>query len=381
VLGAQLDAVIESAPFGIGLFDRQLRHVRVNPLLEEMNGLPAAELLGRTPAELHPQVGLEAEVLYREVVESGKPRRDVVLTGELGSRPGDVRHWNASFFPVRHAGEVIGLCVVVADVTVERQLAEALAASEERHRLLAEDLQSSLLPPAMPKLPGVDLAAVYQPGTAVAAVGGDFYDVIELDDSAWLMVIGDVQGKGPIAASLTAAARYAIRTAAVATSEPAAILRTVNEVLLHRGAPDGTCTIACVLAERVGHRILLQSTSAGHPLPLVLRAASGVVEQVGSPGTLLGALADIRLTVSSATLEVGDVLVLYTDGATEARYRSAQAGVQLFGEERLCSLLAAARDVDSAQIAARIADAVLRFQAGRPADDLAVLVLRATDGR
>ncbi len=73
VIAAELDAVIDSAPFGIGLFDLQVRHVRVNPVLEQMNGLPASELLGRSPAELHPSVGVEAEVLYREVMQSGRP--------------------------------------------------------------------------------------------------------------------------------------------------------------------------------------------------------------------------------------------------------------------------------------------------------------------
>jgi len=108
VIAAQSDAVIESAPIGIGLFDLELRHVRVNPVLAEMNGLPAAELLGRTPAQLHPEVGREAESLYREVLTSGRPQRDVPLSGSVESRPGDVRHWNASFFPVRHAARSSG---------------------------------------------------------------------------------------------------------------------------------------------------------------------------------------------------------------------------------------------------------------------------------
>jgi PAS domain S-box-containing protein len=184
VIAAQADAVIESAPIGIGLFDLQLRHVRVNPVLEEMNGLPAEELLGRTPADLHPEVGREAEALDRDVLRSGRPRRDVPLTGAVGSRPGEVRHWNASFFPDRHAGEVIGLCVLVADVTTERELAEAVTASEDRHRRLAEDLQSSLLPPRLPEVVGMDLAALYRPSSAVATVGGDFYDLIELGASS-----------------------------------------------------------------------------------------------------------------------------------------------------------------------------------------------------
>src|SRR5215218_8482130 len=288
---------MESAPFGIGLFDLQLRHVRVNPVLEEMNGLPAEELLGRTPSELHPEVGREAEALYREVLSSGRPRRDVALTGAVGSRPGDVRHWNASFFPVRHAGEVIGLCVLVADVTTERELTEALAASEERHRRLAEDLQSSLLPPDLPQPAGVDLAALYRPSSAVATVGGDFYDLIELDESSWLLVVGDVEGTGPVAAALTAAARYAIRAAAVRTSDVVDVLHTVNEVLLRQRAPHGTCTVTCVFAERLGDRIELRAVSAGHHLPLVVRRDTGAVEELGAAGTLLGMRAESDLPV------------------------------------------------------------------------------------
>jgi PAS domain S-box-containing protein len=380
VIAAQSDAVIGSAPIGIGLFDRQLRHVRVNPVLEEMNGLPAEKLLGRTPAELHPEVGREAEVLYQEVLRSGLPRRDVPLTGEVGSRPGEVRHWNASFFPVRHAGEVIGLCVLVTDVTTERELVDALAASEDRYRRLAKDLQSSLLPPDLPQPAGADVAALYLPSSAVATVGGDFYDLIEVDGSSWLLVIGDVEGTGPVAAALTAAARYAIRTAAVRTADPADVLRTVNEVLLRQRAPHGTCTVACVLAERIDDRIELHVASAGHPLPLVMRGATGAVEELGTHGTLLGILAELDLSVAVTTLSAGDAVVLYTDGATEARHRNGERVVEQFGEERLRSVLSSARGAGAAEIAARVETAVLDFQAGHLADDLAVLVLRATGG-
>ncbi|MDP5182628.1 SpoIIE family protein phosphatase [Blastococcus sp. BMG 814] len=380
VIAAQLDAVIDSAPLGIGLFDEEVRHVRVNPVLEEMNGLPAAELLGRTPAELHPGVGGEAEVLYREVMRSGRPRRDVLMTGAVGSRPGQVHHWSTSFFPVRHDGQVIGLCVVVADVTTERRLAEALAASEERHRRLAEDLQTSLLPPVLPQPAGAELAAAYRPGGTASTVGGDFYDLVELDDSSWLLVIGDVQGTGPVAASLTAAVRYGIRAAAVRTSDPAEVLRTANAVLLRQGTPNGTCTAACVLARRTGDRIDLRTASAGHPLPLVLRSGTGAVEEVGTPGTLLGSFPEVDLPVAGASLAAGDVLVLYSDGVTEARYRARTGDLEFFGEERLRSLLAASRGAGAADIAGRVEASALEFQSGHPADDLAVLVLRATGG-
>src|ERR1700712_3016311 len=129
-LSAQLDTVFASVPVAIGLFDRDVRHVRVNGLLAEMNGFSEAELLGRTPAELHGEVGVEAEVLYRQVMQTGEPMVNVPLSGTVGSRPGDRRDWMASFAPVRNGAVVIGLIVTVQDVTEERWLTSALARSE-----------------------------------------------------------------------------------------------------------------------------------------------------------------------------------------------------------------------------------------------------------
>lgn len=379
VLAAQLDAVVASAPLGIGLFDLEVRHVRANPVLEQMNGLPERELLGRTPAELHGEVGRQAQELYAEVMRSGEPQRDVRLSGEVAARPGDVRHWSASFFPVRNDGQTIGLCVVVDDITEEHRLRDELERSDAQHRRLAEDLQRSLLPPVLPRLSGAEIATAYRPASGGATVGGDFYDLIRLSECSWAMVIGDVQGKGPVAASLTAAVRYAIRTATITDPAPAAVLDTVNAVLLREAHEDGLCTVAYVLAERVGDRISVRSCSAGHPLPLVVRAGSGAVETVGEPGLLLGLLPDAQFAEARAELGTGDALVLHTDGITEGRYTTAEGRVELFGDARLHASLRAAGGQSATVIAARIETAVLDFQAGETADDLALVVLLATD--
>jgi PAS domain S-box-containing protein len=144
VVAAQLDTIVASAPLGIGLFDLEIRHVRVNPRLAEMNGLAPEAMIGRTPAELNGEVGRAGEEMYRSVILSGEPQRDVQLSGEVGTRPGDTRHWSVSFFPIRQEGDIIGLCVVVDDVTHEHGLATALAESEQQHRQLADALQLSL---------------------------------------------------------------------------------------------------------------------------------------------------------------------------------------------------------------------------------------------
>ena len=375
-LAAEFDTLLEAAPLGIGIFDREVRHVRVNPVLEQMNGRTAAELLGRTPAEVNGAVGRAAEELYRQVLESGEAMRDVRLTGEVGARPGEVRHWRVDFHPIRQGVEVIGLCVIVADVTVERALTDALAASEERTRRLAEDLQRDLLPVARPALPGADVAAVYQPAVTAAAVGGDFYDVVDVGAGRWLLVIGDVEGKGPVAASLTAAVRYAIRAAAVVDPRPAAVLATLNRVLLHRGSVERLCTAACVLMERRGEVWELVAASAGHPLPLLVRADGGV-ESVGSYGMVLGVADGPPALEATSVLRPDDLVVLYTDGVTEARATGDDPPRELFGPARLLDTVRQARDGGAAAVADAVERRVRDHSGGALADDLAVLVVRA----
>ncbi|MBJ7329720.1 MAG: GGDEF domain-containing protein [Solirubrobacteraceae bacterium] len=132
---AVLEALFVDAPVGLGIFDRNLRHVRANATLAEMNGLPEAELIGRTPSELHGELGAEAETLYRKVMDSGEPLSGIEISGAIGSRPEDVRHWSLHFFPIRVEGAIAGLCVVVLDITKRRQLEAQLA-----HRAFHDDL-------------------------------------------------------------------------------------------------------------------------------------------------------------------------------------------------------------------------------------------------
>lgn len=398
---AQFDSLLEGAPLGIGIFDRDLRHVRVNRVLEEMNGQPAELLLGRTPSEVNGEVGAQAEVLYRTVMDSGDAMRDVRLTGEVTARPGEVRHWSITFYPVRRDGDVVGLCVIVDDVTAEQELTDALMESQRAVQRLAEDLQRDLLPPAHPVVAHADVAAIYRPAHTASRVGGDFYDVVELGGQRWLLVIGDVQGKGPLAASLSGALRYAVRTAAVVDHDPARVMGTVNAVLMGL-EHEATCTAVCALLERRGDAWSLTTTSAGHPAPLVVRGARDgsppAVESVGASNMLLGVVHDVGYDVAHSTLAPGDSLVLYTDGITEARAQPQQRGdggrpgtgeVTLFGESRLRVALAetaasaAARSAPGrgrADVLAQGIDgAVHAFASGRLRDDVTLLVLHVPE--
>jgi serine phosphatase RsbU (regulator of sigma subunit) len=201
-------------------------------------------------------------------------------------------------------------------------------------------------------------------------VGGDFYDLFE-SGGAWAAVIGDVCGKGAEAAALTALARHGVLALGRDGAAPSRVLAELNEVIVReRGLQPRFSTVAYARLERDGDAVTATVASAGHPLPLVVRA-SGRVEPVGRPGTLIGPFASIRVNDETAVLAPGDALVLFTDGVTEAR----RAG-RLFGDARLRRLLAGTAGRPADEIARRIEEAVVAHHGGPLADDLAVLVVR-----
>jgi serine phosphatase RsbU (regulator of sigma subunit) len=250
-------------------------------------------------------------------------------------------------------------------------IAKSQAYTRERH--IAQVLQRSLLPPSLPVVPGLTAAVRFIAAGEGIEVGGDFYDLFRARGTAVAALIGDVCGKGPEAASVTALARHTLRAAAAYEARPSAVL-----ALLHRALRDARddgrfCTVAyCDFEVRPdGARMLL--CCGGHPLPLVLRAG-GKVEPVGKLGTLIGADVDPLLSDVVVDLAPGDLVVLYTDGVTEVR-----AGrKELFGHRDLAALLARCAGLPADSVAQRVQDAVLEAADGRPRDDIAILVVGAS---
>ena len=240
----------------------------------------------------------------------------------------------------------------------------------EERASVARTLQRSLLPPALPEIPGMQLAARYRAAGAGNEVGGDFYDVFEAGDETWAVVIGDVCGKGAPAAAITSLARYTLRAAAMHRRGPSGVLGVLNDALLKE---EGEAQFSSVIYAELrpdGERIGLTLSCGGHPLPLLLRAG-GEVEAAGQPGTLLGITEEPKLADVAVTLAPGDALVLYTDGVTEAR-----ADDGMFGPERLAELVGTCAGCDAEEMADTIARTVVELQAGEPRDDIAVVVLR-----
>jgi serine phosphatase RsbU (regulator of sigma subunit) len=255
--------------------------------------------------------------------------------------------------------------------TARRELEASRRAYVERDHV-ARVLQESLLPPRLPEIEGLDLAARHVPGAGM--VGGDFYDVFPIEGRAFGAAIGDVQGKDARAAGMTSVVRHSMRSSAQ-RSGPSEALRLVNQIVLQEQEPTDPRFSSAVLArlERDGRVFRVRLSSAGHPPALILRA-SGAVEECHAPGTLLGITEDPELADAVAVLEPGDALVLYTDGLTEAR----SASVGMLGEERVRERLAAAAGATADALASTLDELAASHSELRRRDDLALLVARVS---
>ncbi len=234
---------------------------------------------------------------------------------------------------------------------------------------LAAVVARTLLAPPLPAIEGVELGAVYRAaGARGASVGGDFYDVFPVGPDRWGIVIGDVRGRGPEAATLTALTRYTIRTAARLGLGPAAVLGAVNQAIHAEGDPERFCTAVYGLLSVADDGIRLAYANGGHPSVLVARR--GAVGALPTTGGLLGAFPDTDLTEEVVELEPGDVVVLYTDGVSEVRCEGEE-----FGERCLAEAVAAVVERPAQAVADHLVAESNAFGGGAVGDDVAVLVL------
>ena len=267
---------------------------------------------------------------------------------------------------------------VLQDVARRAALAVDNARIHAERREVARTLQRSLLPPALPSVPGIGFGAAYVPSGDAADVGGDFYDVVPMRDGCWLVVIGDVSGKGVQAATVTGLVREVIRALVRGGRPLPEIIERLNETLVDRGR-GRYCTLALasvtpapVPSDPDGPPMVLSLSLylAGHEAPVLVRS-DGRTGPVGISGTALGLLDTVRCPPETVVLGPGDALIFYTDGVTERR-----RGRELFGGQRLRDAASMLAGHSAELIAARIRTATIGFSAEPPRDDIALLVVR-----
>jgi serine phosphatase RsbU (regulator of sigma subunit)/anti-sigma regulatory factor (Ser/Thr protein kinase) len=265
-------------------------------------------------------------------------------------------------------------------VELAEDLTRRVALALDNARLYSEQrqatnaLQRSLLPPELPDIPGVELAAGYEAAGEGNEVGGDFYDVFEATPGRWRFAIGDVCGKGPEAAAVTGLTRHALRILAREGHDVPTVLERLNALIVDEGSRARFITLIhgeLIPAPGSGQAATVSLVCAGHPRPLVLREAGGV-EAVAESQPLLGVLDGVTFEENTCELFPGDVLLCVTDGVTERR-----SGDRLLDDDDgLRALLGECPGQNAGSVVARIQRAVSEFGAGPPTDDLALLVLR-----
>ncbi len=361
-------AVAHADPTKVGLA-RDLRR-RFPPDPDAPTGVPNVIRTGQP--EMWPEIPDD----LIEAVEDPEIRR---LVRDLHLR-------SVMIVPLKSRGRVLGTITFVwaesgrnygpADLALAQDLARRVGQAVENAMVyrerdhIAKTLQQSLLPPDLPDIPGIELAARYLPAGAGSEVGGDFYDVFDTGDGAWGLALGDVCGKGPDAAAIMGVARYTLRAAAMRERRPSRILETMNEAVMQQTVDGRFLTVAYTRIRPGANFVRLTVSCGGHPLPRVLRA-SGAMETAGKPGTLLGLFPDPELSDDTVDLGPGDAMVVYTDGVTDSP--GFEEGT---GERRLTEVLAGCAGLSAAEIADRIERDVLSPRKGARRDDVAFVILR-----
>ncbi len=281
--------------------------------------------------------------------------------------------WAADLRPRSWTGYDVQVLADLAQVASSEVALRVARLQGADRAVLARTLQQILLPPRLPKIPGLQVAARYLAGGTGTEVLGDFYDVFPSVRGSWGIVVGDVCGKGIPAAKSTALARHTLRGEALRQARPSLILAGLNQALLDWPADDQRFLTAIYATVRPRLAVTsVRISSAGHPLALIRRADGGM-KTVGQPGTLLGLVTDPDLSDTRQLLRPGDSMILFTDGVTESRSHVDRA---LYGDERLGELIGGLGDITAARMATAVIKAIRAFSGGVISDDTVVLVLK-----
>jgi sigma-B regulation protein RsbU (phosphoserine phosphatase) len=366
-------ALFDQAPAAYVVLDRaDGRILQANQAFLDLVRRPVAEVLastfsdmvgvaGRIYTETHlmPMLDLTGRVdeVALDVVVDGGDRLPVLLNANL-DRSGDRATVRVVLFEARERRRY------------ESELLRVTREAEQARRQavdLVATLQQTLVPPVLPQIPRLGVWATYRPAGAGDEVGGDFYDVFSIGPLQWMVVLGDVVGKGIPAATVTSFIRHALRDLAMQIADPAELLHALDRAM-RAAASEKFCTAVVLRLTETEDGWAVSGAVGGHPLPL-LGTRDGTVTELGRPGSLIGLLDDPHYSTFTHRLVAGEFVTVFTDGVTEA-----QRGPDLLGDRALHDLVRAASQ-DPSTVSEGLVRAAVAFQAGHPRDDIAVLTL------
>ncbi|WP_329447749.1 SpoIIE family protein phosphatase [Streptomyces sp. NBC_01426] len=349
------EELYEQAPCGYlsTLMDGTI--AKINTTLLEWLGLERSAVVGRMcfsdlltvggklyhETHFAPMLQMRGKIsgIALDIKASGKQRMPVLVTSKVKtSGEGEPLLIRTTVFDARdrrsYERELLRGRQAAEEARREAEEARRQAeADRERLQEALAVLQQSLLPAALPAIPGLEAGSYYHTASP-DMLGGDFYDLFPLDAGRWAFFLGDVCGKGPQAAAVTSLTRYTLRATAMHDPDPVNVLTTLNTVL-HERYSNGNpryCTAIFGTLHAASDRVEVRLASGGHPSALIQRA-NGTADYLPTPGgMLIGVLPHVQFTAAHTELRPGDTLLLYTDGLTEARVGPDRA---LYGEDAL----------------------------------------------
>ncbi|HZD60576.1 MAG TPA: GAF domain-containing protein [Anaerolineae bacterium] len=323
------------------------------------------------------------------VAESGKPLIIENLADHPELEAAVVYEAFVSFVgaPIKSKGRVIGAFPIGSrqpgnftsdDATLLESIGNEIGVAIENSRLfeaqrtISESLQKSMLPAYVPSIPGIQIGVRYASATEEAVVGGDFYDIYDIDGK-YALVIGDVSGKGIEAAASTSMMKYILRSYLYLDPSPSSALTEANKFVRRQAERAVFITVFCAVYDpKLG---TMTFSNAGHPYPCLFNQILKTCTVLTTQDPAIGIFEDYDYSENTVVIHPGNLVVSYTDGVIEARSNG-----EFFGEERLVDTLLGNLELPAQKIADFILNATLEFSHGRLTDDIAILVVKRNPG-
>lgn len=347
-------AVYDNSQDAILIIDDEGRFASANPAVQDLYGLPQDQLVGRDIGEFAAP-DFDVRRAWEELRKTGAFCAEHKLIAADGTERIVETHATANMLPGRHLA-------VIHDVTGEVRLREQLT-----HQVAL--LQQALLPPAPKSIEGYAVASKYIPAFAgEQEIGGDFYDLFLTESGEIGLMIGDVSGKGIEAAALAAVTRSTVRAFAYDLSSPSAALNHANALLAAQQF-NKSQFVTAFLALVDPATGVVRYASAGHP-PAIVQCVGGAMGLLDTGSAPLGVLESPDYAEYTTRLDVGDRMVIYTDGISESR-----KGSILFGTEGIEQVLVEHGAEPPDVLAESILEAAKNFAEGKLRDDTALVII------